>query len=96
MTGTLTFIIIPNTSLPAAPAPPRSPVMQTVHVKAHFDYDPEEDLYIPCRELGMSFQKGDILHIMNQTDPNWWQAYRDGEEDQNLAGLIPSKSFQQQ
>lgn len=44
----------------------------------------------------MSFQKGDILHVMNQQDPNWWQAYRDGEEDQSLAGLIPSKSFQQQ
>lgn len=48
------------------------------------------------RELGMSFQKGDILHVMNQQDPKWWQAYRDGEEDQSLAGLIPSKLFQQQ
>lgn len=47
-------------------------------------------------ELGMSFQKGDILHVMNQEDPNWWQAYRDGEEDHSLAGLIPSKPFQQQ
>lgn len=52
--------------------------------------------YTNYRELGMSFQKGDILHIISQTDPNWWQAYRDGEEDQTLAGLVPSKSFQQQ
>ncbi|RXG71543.1 MAGUK p55 subfamily member 5-A [Armadillidium vulgare] len=93
MTGTLTFIIIPCPTLPTVTQPP--PV-HTIHVKAYFDYDPEEDLYIPCRELGMSFQKGDILHVMNQQDPNWWQAYRDGEEDQSLAGLIPSKSFQQQ
>lgn len=92
MTGTLTFIIIPcGTQAP----PPRPPIAQTMHVKAHFDYDPEEDLYIPCRELGMSFQKGDILHVISQSDPNWWQAYRDGEEDQTLAGLIPSKTFQQ-
>ena len=67
-----------------------------MHVKAHFDYDPEDDLYIPCRELGISFQKGDILHVINQDDPNWWQAYREGEDDQTLAGLIPSRTFQEQ
>jgi MAGUK p55 subfamily protein 5 len=43
--------------------------------------------------LGISFQKGDILHVINQRDPHWWQARRDGEEDQTLAGLIPSNSF---
>lgn len=67
-----------------------------LHVKAHFDYDPEDDLYIPCRELGISFQKGDVLHIISQEDPNWWQAYREGEEDQTLAGLVPSMTFQYQ
>jgi MAGUK p55 subfamily protein 5 len=71
-------------------------IFPQMHVKAHFDYDPEEDLYIPCRELGISFQKGDILHVLSQEDPNWWQAYREGEEDQSLAGLIPSRSFQEQ
>ncbi|XP_071521701.1 LOW QUALITY PROTEIN: uncharacterized protein sdt [Panulirus ornatus] len=93
MTGTLTFIIIPSGVQP--PSNTRPQISQTIHVKAHFDYDPEEDLYIPCRELGMSFQKGDILHVISQSDPNWWQAYRDGEEDQTLAGLIPSRTFQQ-
>lgn len=92
MTGTLTFLIVPSQYEQS-----KSPVHETVmHVKAHFDYDPEDDLYIPCRELGISFLKGDILHVINQDDPNWWQAYREGEEDQTLAGLIPSKSFQQQ
>ncbi|XP_017030185.1 protein PALS1 isoform X7 [Drosophila kikkawai] len=67
-----------------------------LHVRAHFDYDPEDDLYIPCRELGISFQKGDVLHVISREDPNWWQAYREGEEDQTLAGLIPSQSFQHQ
>lgn len=65
-----------------------------VHVKAHFDYDPSDDPYVPCRELGLSFQKGDILHIISQSDPNWWQAYRDGDEDnQPLAGLVPGGAF---
>uniref|UniRef100_A0A8B9FYS6 Protein PALS1 n=1 Tax=Amazona collaria TaxID=241587 RepID=A0A8B9FYS6_9PSIT len=73
------------------------PAKNTIHVKAHFDYDPSDDPYVPCRELGLSFQKGDILHVISQEDPNWWQAYRDGDEDnQPLAGLIPGKSFQQQ
>ncbi|MEQ2178073.1 hypothetical protein GOODEAATRI_010165 [Goodea atripinnis] len=56
----------------------------------YFDYDPSDDPFVPCRELGLSFQKGDILHVISQDDPNWWQAYRDGDEDnQPLAGLIP-------
>lgn len=66
--------------------------LSQIHVKAHFDYDPSDDPYVPCRELGLSFQKGDILHVISQEDPNWWQAYRDGDEDnQPLAGLIPGK-----
>ncbi|MBN3289419.1 MPP5 protein, partial [Polypterus senegalus] len=92
MHGTLSFILIPSQQ--SKPPPTKETV---VHVKAHFDYDPSDDPYVPCRELGLSFQKGDILHVISQEDPNWWQAYRDGDEDnQPLAGLIPGKSFQQQ
>lgn len=64
-----------------------------MHVRAYFDYDPSDDPFLPCRELGLSFQKGDILHVISQDDPNWWQAYRDGdEENQPLAGLIPGRN----
>ncbi len=56
------------------------------HYRAHFTYNPGDDLYIPCHELGISFQRGDILHVINKDDPNWWQAYRDGEWTQTLAG----------
>ncbi|XP_068593411.1 MAGUK p55 subfamily member 5b isoform X3 [Cebidichthys violaceus] len=92
MQGTLTFLLIPSSQI--KPAPHRQTVM---HVRAYFDYDPSDDPFVPCRELGLSFQKGDILHVISQDDPNWWQAYRDGDEDnQPLAGLIPGKSFQQQ
>ncbi|XP_055380328.1 uncharacterized protein LOC129611287 [Condylostylus longicornis] len=92
MTGTLTFLIIPASS--SLKGGGRESTI--LHVRAHFDYDPGDDLYIPCRELGLSFQKGDVLHVISRDDPNWWQAYREGEEDQNLAGLIPSQSFQHQ
>ncbi|XP_061741769.1 MAGUK p55 subfamily member 5b [Nerophis ophidion] len=92
MHGTLTFLLIPSSQM--KPAPHRQTVM---HVRAYFDYDPSDDPFVPCRELGLSFQKGDILHVISQDDPNWWQAYRDGdEENQLLAGLIPGKNFQQQ
>ncbi|XP_010774811.1 MAGUK p55 subfamily member 5b isoform X3 [Notothenia coriiceps] len=92
MQGTLTFLLIPSSQI--KPAAHRQTVM---HVRAYFDYDPSDDPFVPCRELGLSFQKGDILHVISQDDPNWWQAYRDGDEDnQPLAGLIPGKSFQQQ
>lgn len=66
-----------------------------LHLRALFNYSPQEDLYIPCRELGLSFTKGDILHITNQDDENWWQAYRDDDKDQQMAGLIPSQCFQE-
>ncbi|XP_071775171.1 MAGUK p55 subfamily member 5b isoform X1 [Centroberyx gerrardi] len=92
MHGTLTFLLIPSSQTKSPPH--RQTVM---HVRAYFDYDPSDDPFVPCRELGLSFQKGDILHVISQDDPSWWQAYRDGDEDnQPLAGLIPGKSFQQQ
>uniref|UniRef100_A0A1I8NA39 Guanylate kinase n=1 Tax=Musca domestica TaxID=7370 RepID=A0A1I8NA39_MUSDO len=94
MQGTLTFLIVPAGSPPPGGGHHRENAV--LHVRAHFDYDPEDDLYIPCRELGISFQKGDVLHVISREDPNWWQAYREGEEDQTLAGLIPSQSFQHQ
>uniref|UniRef100_A0A8C1K4T1 Protein PALS1 n=1 Tax=Cyprinus carpio TaxID=7962 RepID=A0A8C1K4T1_CYPCA len=85
MHGSLTFLLIPNSQNKISPH--RATVM---HVKANFSYDPSEDPYVPCRELGLSFQKGDVLHVTSQDDPNWWQAYRDGHEEQKpLAGLIP-------
>lgn len=89
MNGTLTFVLNPaNRS--------RVPPDREVHVRAHFDYHPYEDELIPCKELGLAFRKRDILHVVNQEDPNWWQAWRPGEEGRQLAGLIPSKHFQQQ
>ncbi|XP_017113061.1 serine-rich adhesin for platelets isoform X3 [Drosophila elegans] len=108
MQGTLTFLIVPAGSPPSVGVMGASTGntlaglggahrdTAVLHVRAHFDYDPEDDLYIPCRELGISFQKGDVLHVISREDPNWWQAYREGEEDQTLAGLIPSQSFQHQ
>ncbi|XP_048483340.1 protein PALS1 isoform X1 [Plutella xylostella] len=91
LTGTLTVLLAPRAAPPRPPPPNR-----VLHVRAHFDYDPEDDVYIPCRELGISFQKGDVLHVISREDPNWWQAFREGEEDQTLAGLIPSQAFQHQ
>ena len=46
---------------------------QPVYVRAYFDYNPMEDGYIPCRDLGLPFSRGDILEIINHDDPNWWQ-----------------------
>ncbi|XP_025203537.1 MAGUK p55 subfamily member 5 isoform X3 [Melanaphis sacchari] len=96
MTGPLTFMIVPSANRVTYQNTNGNRENFIMHMKAHFDYDPEDDGYIPCRELGISFQKGDILHVISQEDANWWQAFREGEEDQTLAGLIPSKSFQHQ
>ena len=99
MQGTLTLLVVPtrqHTSSSGMTLNDSHSASGVMHVKAHIDYDPEDDPYVPCRELGISFLKGDILHVINQKDPNWWQARREGEDDQQLPGLIPSASFQQQ
>ena len=93
MTGTLTMLVVPVSSLDTDATLLAKPAV--VHLKAQIDYEAEDDNYVPCRELGISFHKGDILHVINQQDPHWWQAYREGEEN-TLAGLIPSPDFHSQ
>lgn len=63
-------------------------------MKALFDFDPNEDKAIPCKEAGLAFKKGSILQIMSQDDATWWQAKLEGEANPR-AGLIPSKQFQE-
>ncbi|KAK6311527.1 hypothetical protein J4Q44_G00171910 [Coregonus suidteri] len=54
----------------------------------------EEDRLKESKEAGLPFKRGDILQVVTQDDPTWWQAKRVG--DSNLrAGLIPSKLFQE-
>lgn len=28
---------------------------------------------IPCKDAGLPFKNGDVLQIVEQDDPNWWQ-----------------------
>ncbi|XP_041099925.1 MAGUK p55 subfamily member 7-like isoform X3 [Polyodon spathula] len=63
-------------------------------VRTLFDYDPNEDKAIPCKEAGLPFKKGDVLQIMSQDDATWWQAKLEGDANPR-AGLIPSKHFQE-
>lgn len=63
-------------------------------LKAHFNYNPQNDRLIPSKEAGLAFQDGDILHIYNHDDSNWWQAQIVGDET-NRVGLIPSKNLEE-
>ena len=56
-------------------APPPPPTHTQKYIRAHFNYNGRLDEEIPCKALGLSFHKGDILEISNQDDPNWWQVY---------------------
>jgi hypothetical protein len=81
---------------------------QTFHVRTLYTYDPYSDPLIPCKELGLPFQRGEIIRIVardenlikvNDSFVSWWQAYRENatetDTDPCLAGLIPSDSLQQ-
>ncbi|WKY11444.1 hypothetical protein Q1695_003201 [Nippostrongylus brasiliensis] len=59
-------------------------------VKALFDYDHTREVGVPHRSI--SFQYGDVLHVMNTSDDDWWTAKKvmeNGEESPE--GVIPSK-----
>lgn len=65
-------------------------VINTYFCRALFEYDPYKDDGLPSR--GLSFQFGDILHVTNASDDEWWQARRvlpSGNEEG--IGIIPSK-----
>ncbi|NXU64580.1 MPP7 protein, partial [Horornis vulcanius] len=86
--GAITFKIIPSVK-------EEMPMKEgKMFIRALFDYDPNEDKAIPCKEAGLAFRKGDILQIMSQDDATWWQAKHEGDANPR-AGLIPSKHFQE-
>ena len=58
--------------------------------RALFDYDPVKDNDLPAR--GLSFCYGDILHVTNASDDEWWQARRLVPESDDGLGIIPSRS----
>uniref|UniRef100_A0A1D5QS22 MAGUK p55 subfamily member 7 n=1 Tax=Macaca mulatta TaxID=9544 RepID=A0A1D5QS22_MACMU len=80
--------------IPVEDKRPEEIIQILMFIKALFDYNPNEDKAIPCREAGLSFKKGDILQIMSQDDATWWQAKHEGDANPR-AGLIPSKHFQE-
>ncbi|XP_075443786.1 MAGUK p55 subfamily member 7 isoform X2 [Ascaphus truei] len=86
--GAITFKIIPTIKEEAENSEGK------MCVKALFDYYPNEDKAIPCKEAGLAFKKGDVLQIMCQDDATWWQAKHQGDANPR-AGLIPSKQFQE-
>lgn len=66
------------------------PSSVTVCFRALFDYDRTRDSCLPSQ--GLSFSYGDILHVINASDDEWWQARLvtpHGESEQ--IGVIPSK-----
>lgn len=65
-----------------------------IYLRALFSYDANEDSLLPCKEVGVSFSQGDILEVVNQEDPNWWQARRVDSEDLHT-GLIPSQELEE-
>lgn len=62
--GTITFKLIPSESQ----RPSRE---NRVRVRALFDFTAALDRYIPCKEAGLDFRRGDIIHIVSQDDPYW-------------------------
>ena len=47
-----------------------------VSLRAFFDYNPLQDPLIPCKEVGVAFSTGDVLHVVNMDDAKWWQVRR--------------------
>ncbi|XP_058043501.1 disks large homolog 1 isoform X10 [Ahaetulla prasina] len=68
----------------------RTSQKRSLYVRALFDYDKTKDSGLPSQ--GLNFCFGNILHVINASDDEWWQArlvMPGGESDQ--VGVIPSK-----
>ncbi|XP_037723848.1 disks large 1 tumor suppressor protein isoform X18 [Drosophila subpulchrella] len=68
----------------------RTTQKRSLYVRALFDYDPNRDDGLPSR--GLPFKHGDILHVTNASDDEWWQARRVlGDNEDEQVGIVPSK-----
>uniref|UniRef100_A0A8C7PH37 Disks large homolog 1 n=1 Tax=Oncorhynchus mykiss TaxID=8022 RepID=A0A8C7PH37_ONCMY len=68
----------------------RTSQKRTLYVRALFDYDRAKDSGLPSQ--GLNFHFGDILHVVNASDDEWWQARQvthEGEVEE--VGVIPSR-----
>uniref|UniRef100_A0A3B3DRU6 Discs, large homolog 2 (Drosophila) n=1 Tax=Oryzias melastigma TaxID=30732 RepID=A0A3B3DRU6_ORYME len=79
-----------NHSMSSGSGSLRTNQKKSLYVRALFDYEKAKDSGLPSQ--GLSFRYGDILHVINAADDEWWQARRvtlhgDSEE----MGVIPSK-----
>merc|ERR1719474_485965 len=63
---------------------------KSLYVRTLFDWDPSRDEGIPSR--GLSFRFGDILHVTNASDEEWWQARKILKNSEGELGLVPSKT----
>lgn len=79
-----------NSSVSSGSGSLRTSQKRSLYVRALFDYDKTKDSGLPSQ--GLNFKFGDILHVINASDDEWWQARQvtpDGESDE--VGVIPSK-----
>ncbi|XP_067842385.1 disks large homolog 2 isoform X3 [Heptranchias perlo] len=79
-----------NHSMSSGSGSLRTNQKRSLYVRALFDYDKTKDSGLPSQ--GLSFKYGDILHVINASDDEWWQARRvTPEGDSEEMGVIPSK-----
>ncbi|XP_064221435.1 disks large homolog 2 isoform X27 [Aotus nancymaae] len=79
-----------NHSMSSGSGSLRTNQKRSLYVRAMFDYDKSKDSGLPSQ--GLSFKYGDILHVINASDDEWWQARRVMlEGDSEEMGVIPSK-----
>ncbi|XP_078522600.1 disks large homolog 1 isoform X10 [Lissotriton helveticus] len=79
-----------NSSISSGSGSLRTSQKRSLYVRALFDYDKTKDSGLPSQ--GLNFNFGDILHVVNASDDEWWQARQvmpDGESEE--IGVIPSK-----
>ncbi|XP_051997553.1 disks large homolog 1 isoform X7 [Xyrauchen texanus] len=79
-----------NSSISSGSGSLRTSQKRTLYVRALFDYDITKDSGLPSQ--GLNFCFGDILHVLNASDEEWWQArHVTPDGDMEEMGVIPSK-----
>uniref|UniRef100_A0A8D0NHQ1 Discs large MAGUK scaffold protein 3 n=1 Tax=Sus scrofa TaxID=9823 RepID=A0A8D0NHQ1_PIG len=78
-----------NSSMSSGSGSLRTSEKRSLYVRALFDYDRTRDSCLPSQ--GLSFSYGDILHVINASDDEWWQALVTPHGESEQIGVIPSK-----
>ncbi|KAA0191495.1 Neuronal differentiation protein [Fasciolopsis buskii] len=86
----------PLTEPPTSPDTPVTPAFDSseLFLRCQVDYDPSKESHQPVPKKAFVLRSGDLICVVNWTDPEWWEAQRIDPMSSEVTGpigLVPSR-----